>query len=103
MRTFLILFSVLALLAGCAPSSTTDEDDAALDARERFFVEQYLRVVEARALAIEGSDEADSLYAVLAAEIPLDSITNLADRISRKRPERWRPIFREIERRLDQP
>lgn len=103
MRPLLTLFSALALLAGCGPSPVSDEAAARLDAEERFFVEQYLRAAEARRLALQGAPGADSLYARLAAELPVDSVMEFAARVSRERPERWRPIFQEIERRLEQP
>jgi len=104
MRAMLILFAfaVPALLAGC-DLGPPKEAPSALEADELFFVEQYVRVAEARQLAAEGSRQADTRFARLASEIPLDSVIDVAERISRERPERWHPIFEEIDRRLRHP
>ncbi len=100
-RAFLTIICVTAVLVGCEPSSTPEDAPAQLDGRELFLVEQYLRVVEVRGLAIENSSEADSVLAELASDIPVDSIMDIAAWISQEDPERWRPIFQEIERRID--
>ena len=84
------------LASGCTPSSDISEPDDLLLPEERFLVEQYMRIVEARRMAAAGDEAADSLFAVLAEEIPVDSLLALGDRISAQEPGRWPFIFEEI-------
>ncbi len=100
-KTVLTIISALAILAGCGPSPDPQEAPPELKAEELFLVEQYLRVVEVRHLATEGRAEADSVFAALALEVPVDSVMEISERISREDPQRWRVIFQEIERRMD--
>ena len=101
LRAFLTIISIVAILVACGPSSTPEEEPLELNSREIFLVEQYLRVVEVRHLATERSSEADSVLAELASVIPVDSIMDIAAVISQEDPERWQPIFQEIERRIE--
>jgi len=101
LKAVLTFISALALLAGCGPTPDPEEAPPKLEAQELFLVEQYLRVVEVRGLAVEGMAEADSVLEALALEIPVDSVMDISERISRENPERWRIIFQEIQRRID--
>ena len=94
-----LVLSILLLTSACDPAPDLAEPTDQLSAEESFLVEQYLRIVEARRVAASGAANADSLFAVLAAEIPADSMMAIGDRISALEPERWPPIFEEIERR----
>jgi len=85
-----------ALAAGCAERR---DGAPALSAEEEFFVQQYLRVVEARRLAALGDSLAEGRFARLAAELPEDSLRSLAAAFSAEQPERWPLIFEEIVRR----
>jgi len=100
-KAFLTIISAWVLLSGCGLAPEPDKAPEKLDPQELFLVEQYLRVVEVRGEALRGAEEADSLLDALAAEIPVDSIMSIAARVSRERPDRWRPIFQEIVRRID--
>ncbi|MBM4117383.1 hypothetical protein FJ251_06500 [bacterium] len=86
----------LALAGGCAEQRAAAP---ALSAEEEFFVQQYLRVVEARRLAALGDSLAGERFARLAASLPDDSLRALAGAFSAEQPERWPLIFEEIVRR----
>jgi len=85
------------LASGCTPSSEISEPADQLSPEESFLVEQYMRIVDARRKAAAGDESADSLFAVLAEEIPVDSLLALGDRISAEEPERWRFLFEQID------
>ena len=94
-----LFLSILLLLAACGPAPDLAEPTDQLRPEERFLVDHYLRLVEARRVAAAGDARADSLFKVLSAEIPADSLLAIGDRISTLEPERWLPIYEEIERR----
>lgn len=105
-RTVLIfLASLLPLgatlgLGGCGVQAGDETGPAtALSPREEFFVQQYLRVVEARQSAARGDSLADALFNQLAETLPSDSLAATARAISAEDPTRWPAIFAEIVRR----
>lgn len=87
---------LLALAVGCGERRSAAP---ALNAEEEFFVQQYLRVVEARRLAALGDSLAEERFARLAVSLPDDSLRSLAAAFSAEQPERWPLIFEEIVRR----
>ncbi len=95
----IFLVACAGLLAGACGLSDSEDADSPLDAEELYFVEQYLRVVEARQEAVLGDSLAEGRFAFLAEELPADSLRAIARRLSRDAPERWQPIFEEIVRR----
>ena len=54
---------VLSLLCACAEQGV-DDGDSGLDAREVFVVEQYLRLLEARRMAVDQDSLAEQLEVV---------------------------------------
>lgn len=86
----------LVLAGGCGERRSAAP---ALSAEEEYFVQQYLRVVEARHLAALGDSLAEARFARLAADLPGDSLRTLAAAFSAEQPERWPLIFEEIVRR----
>jgi hypothetical protein len=100
-KAVLTIIFAWVLMAGCGLSPDPEEAPPKLEAQELFLVEQYLRVVEVRGLAVEGLAEADSVLGALALEIPVDSVMDISARISSENPERWQIIFQEIQRRID--
>jgi hypothetical protein len=88
----------LALALGCGAEGRAP-GAAALRPEEEFFVQQYLRLVEARRLAALGDSLAEPRFAHLSASLPEDSLRAVAARISAESPQRWPLIFEEIVRR----
>ena len=94
----ILAFCALSLAGGC-DRLKPEARKPAFKAEELFFIEQYLRLVEARGYAAMGDSTADGRFALLATELPADSLRAIAERISREEPERWLPIYEEIVRR----
>ncbi len=95
---FLVLVSLCALLGACADDGE-ESAAAVLSPEEVFWVEQYLRIVEARQMAADGDSLADGHFNHLAEQLPADSLIALVDAISTRDPQRWPLIFEEIVRR----
>jgi hypothetical protein len=75
------------------------EQETGFSPEESFFIEQYLRLVEARQHAVRGDSIAAGRFNFLKSELPSDSLRAVAARISSESPRRWAPIFEEIVRR----
>ncbi len=92
------IFLVLALLLGCgAGDAETGPDELTPD--EEFWVDQYLRLVEARMLAAAGDSLAESRFSYLVEDLPTDSLRAMARAFGEKDPTRWTVIFEELVRR----
>ena len=104
-RAVLIFLAASLLLAAslglgaCGQRGQGGGGAAVLSPREEFFVQQYLRLVEARQLAAAGDSLADARFNQLANSFPADSLEGVAADISAKDPTRWPVIFEEIVRR----
>ena len=96
--TFLVVLLVV-LAAGACGRSGPEDLAVKLSAEEQFFVEQYMRLVEARKYAVARDSLAAGRFAFLAQELPEDSLRTIARNISEQDPERWTQIFEEIVRR----
>ncbi|MDP6418131.1 MAG: hypothetical protein QF492_03765 [Candidatus Krumholzibacteria bacterium] len=94
--SFLIFLGFL-LLQSCGKSGVPAGD--ILDQEEIFLVEEYLKLIEARKLALNSIELSDSAFAALGDTFPLDSLRGIARQISEDNTERWIPIYEEIHRR----
>lgn len=94
--SFLIFLGFL-LLQSCGKSELPAGE--ILEPKEVFLVEEYLRLLEARKLALSSSELADSAFAALGEIFPLDSLRGVARQISEEETERWIPVYEEIHRR----
>lgn len=95
----LILAAGCLSLCGACERGGSELTSAILGDEEVFFVEQYLRLVEARQLAVSQDSLAAGRFALLGTSIQADSLRGIAQRISEDNPERWAVIFEEIVRR----
>ncbi len=95
------IFLVLALLLACNAGDASDAETgpAELASEEEYWVEQYLRVVEARMLAAAGDSLAEGRFNYLIEDLPADSLRALTEALSEKDPTRWAVIFEELVRR----
>jgi hypothetical protein len=92
------IFLVLALLLGCG-AGETETAPAQLAPAEEYWVEQYLRIVEARMLAAAGDSLAEGRFTYLIEDLPADSLRALTEALSQKDPTRWAVVFEELVRR----
>lgn len=90
------IFLILLALAGCGRG---ESDAPVLSGEEKYWVEQYLRIVEARMLAARGDSLAEGNFNYLAEDLPADSLLALTETITERDPRRWPVIFEEIVRR----
>jgi hypothetical protein len=89
------IFLVLALILGCG-TGDTESGPADLAPQEEYWVEQYLRVVEARMLAAAGDSLAEGRFTYLVEDLPADSLRAITEAISAEDPTRWAVIFEEL-------
>lgn len=92
------IFLVLALFMGCGIGDA-ETDTVQLNPEEEFWVEQYLRVVEARMLAASGDSLAEGRFNYLVEDLPVDSLRALTESFGEGDPTRWPVIFEELVRR----
>ncbi len=92
------IFLVLALLLGCG-AGEAETGPAELTPGEEFWVDHYLRIVEARMLAAAGDSLAEGRFTYLVEDLPADSLRTLTAAIGEKDPTRWAVIFEELVRR----
>ncbi len=92
------IFLVLALLLGCG-AGDAETVPAELTPDEEFWVDQYLRIVEARMLSAAGDSLAEGRFNYLVEDMPTDSLRALTTAIGEKDPTRWAVIFEELVRR----
>jgi hypothetical protein len=98
---FLFFFALAALAATTCMRPDSYGPAPTLSAEERYFVEQYLRLVEARDLAARGDSFTEGRFLALQQDLLADSLRAIAGRLSKDHPERWPLVFEEIVRRKE--
>ncbi len=95
---FLVIL-VLLLGVGSCSRIFPEGEQAGYSEEEQFYIEGYLRLIEARGMALRGDSLADGRYEFLRQDLPADSLRAIARGISENTPQRWHLIYEEIIRR----
>ncbi len=76
-------------------------EGAGFSPEETFYIEGYLRLIEARTMALDEDSLAAGRFNFLQEDLSADSLRAIASRISEDSPQRWQTIFEEIVRRKE--
>ena len=86
------------MLTHCTPADQDRSNPFSQD--ERYLINRYVELTEARDLHDVSAFKSDSLFARLDSTIDSARIANTIQRLNEK-PDRWLDVFSEIERRLN--
>jgi hypothetical protein len=89
----------LVLLSSYCTGPDKQQEIPSLNAEERYLVDAYLKVVEARDLHAVSYLKSDSLFTVLDSTIDTTRIANTIRKLNGE-PDRWLVVFESIEKQL---